>query len=54
MVVNIDMVFFFLLLYDDIIGIMFFLILMYLEWKDEFIENGNFFFEENDVILILL
>lgn len=54
MVVNIDMALFSLLSYDDTTGTMSSLILMYLEWKDEFIENGNFSFEENDVIPIPL
>lgn len=54
MVVNIDMALFSLLSYDDTTGTLSSLIMMYLEWKNEFIENGNFSFEESDAIPIPL
>lgn len=54
MVVDIDLTLFSLLSYDDTTGTLSSLILMYLEWKDEFIENGNFSFEESDAIPIPL
>lgn len=45
MVVDIDMALFSLISYDDTTGSLSSLIMMFLEWTDEFIENGNFSFE---------
>lgn len=45
MVVNIDVILFSLLSYDDTTGTLNSLVMVHLEWKDEFIANGNFFLE---------
>lgn len=43
-VVNIDIGLFSLLSYDDTTGTLNSLVVIHLEWKDEFIANGNFSF----------
>lgn len=53
-VVNIDIGLFSLLSYDDTTGTLNSLVVIHLEWKDEFIANGNFSFKESDAILIPL
>lgn len=54
MVVNIDVILFSLLSYDDTTGTLNALVMVHLEWKDEFIANGNFSFGESDSISIPL